>query len=383
MKRFVFMVLALMLSGCTISKEVPYDVIENGSIHIAMPNQAYGNALETLWKKQYPQYANVLSFVSKTEHEADAFRYDIEWVSDIQAVKLQDKAQKFKRSGYQVPKALRRKELVGTFTPIQATGYLFAYDDVQLRKFGIDPDALSSFEGMAKEGRGAYYYQHTVEEMLPLWSHGIEEEVPTIKMPIDEEKLTEAVSRFQSLYQEMGFVDNPWISTDEIFQTYAFALVAPQQMKQSEGYQKGTLHFAKMPSYQKQSCAPYAQTYGFMASSTNEEKEIIQCFMDMVRSKQGIQAFLDTGEDVAVIDQEDLGDFSIFDARRKEMITAMNDSVLWNVSHIKEKPSIQMKALLQQEDMTSILQNGICAKKSASAIQAEMNKTLINWIKQQ
>ena len=382
MKRIGILLLIVIFTGCTSEKKLD-EVIQKGSVHISLPNEAYADALETLWNTTYPQYQGILEFDVKPANELVAFQADIEWVSDTQAMNKAYLAHEFDAGGYQIPEALSREALKDIFTPIQASGYLFAYDEQKLHKFAMDTSSLKTFENIAKKGKGAYFYRHTLEEMLPLWTHGIQDDLHTMDRPMNEKEMIQAISSFQALYQEMGFVDDPWITPDKIFDTYAFALVDPQSMKQSDKYQNGTLHFTSMPTYQKQSCAPYAQTYGFIASSDCPYTDIIQSFMDMVRSQQGLQAFLDTEQDIAVIEKADIADFHIYDARRKEMILAMNDSALWNLTVIKEKPGISIKVLFEQEDMTSILQNGICAKKSAEAIQQEMSNTLINWIKKQ
>ena len=65
------------------------------------------------------------------------------------------------------------------------------------------------------------------------------------------------------------------------------------------------------------------------------------------------------------------------------MIIAMNDSQMWDISVLKDKPSIRYKDLYEKTEMVSILQNGIVADKSAKQIQKEIHDHVIEWISKQ
>ena len=56
---------------------------------------------------------------------------------------------------------------------------------------------------------------------------------------------------------------------------------------------------------------------------------------------------------------------------------------MWDISVLKDKPSIRYKDLYEKTEMVSILQNGIVADKSAKQIQKEIYDHVIEWISKQ
>lgn len=380
MKRVCLCLCAVFLSSCSLSgKELPA-TWQPGEISVALPNEGYAKGLSQLWAIRYPQYKDALRFEVTDDSSGEAFTDDIEWIDDASAMKRLKQAFKFTQEGYAVPKQLKRKQLAGYFQPIQAKGYLFAYDEYQLEKLGMQTEELHSFEEISKKGKGSYYYVHANELMLPLWI-GTLSSKHTQKQPFETASLQSAIASFQSLYQTMSLNDEILLDMAQFNQRYAFGLVNPQLFIESKAYQEGKLHFAKMPTYEGESLSPLAQVYGFMADQSCAYPEIIQAFMEMVRSKEGLQVFLDTKENIAVIRTEDLSAFTVFDARRKEMIRAVNDSMLWDLTSIKDRPEIDMKSIYALGEPMSILQNGICAGKSSEQIAEELNTTIAAWLK--
>ena len=64
-----------------------------------------------------------------------------------------------------------------------------------------------------------------------------------------------------------------------------------------------------MPSLDEQGYSPYADTYGFMVNKDCPYPNCAKAFMNMVRSKAGIQAYLDHNDGVVLLQKEDISDW--------------------------------------------------------------------------
>lgn len=383
MKKISLCLMAFLLCGCQfLQKPIPKELEENAVLHISIENKAYAKALETLWKQQYPTHAAALKFEIEPYHFQQKFSTDIAWVKDSDALlKLPYAAKLEQKQGYKVPKQLEREELHGIYQPIMAKGYLFAYEETALKEAEISVKELESFEKLQEKGKGHYQYSHKQEELLPLWISNLSWKDTMLEHLFQESEFLTAIENFQELYHAMSLNDEIRYS-DVLQEGYAFGIVDPLQEQSQEAYQKGSLHFQKLPTWKKQELAPFADTYGFMVKKDCAYPQTAAAFLEMVRSFDGLQAFLDTSEDIPLLVTSDIPAFTIFDARKKEMIEAMNASRLYPVESIVEKPSVRYSDLLSQ-DLASMMQNGICANKKAELLQKEMQKQKVQWIKRQ
>lgn len=380
MKKLIwFLMLCLLLSSCSLSKESTIELEKNASLTIEVSNLAYGKALISLWKTKYPQQKDAIKIVEAQDSFHQQFYYDIEWVNDGDALSKRPYALAFDiTSEYEVPSSLKRATLKEYFQPIQAEGMLYVYAQPMLETFSLQKEDLSDFAMFHQPHM--YYYHHGAKQLLPLWLSRYEPNQPTSLEDIflDDEFLT-CIQDMKALYEKLQLEDDPYHTSTFFREGYMSGLLPSKEIPKQPYYASQQLHIQSMPSYQDEDNAPFVDTYGFMINKDCPYPNCAKAFMNMVRSKEGLQAYLDYGDGVAILKEEDIQHVHIFDSLKKEMIAAMNHSRLWNMGVIKEKPSIHYKDLYLKTDIVSIMQNGIVAKKSAKTIQKEIHAYSKAW----
>ena len=354
--------------------------LEKGaSLEVEVENQAYGKALVSLWEKLYPNQKDAIHIVSPKKSFHQQFYHDIEWVNDCDALSKKAYALAFDiTKDYDIPSHLKRSSLQDYFQPIEGRGMLFVYAKPMLEAYAIEEEDITDFTHYHTPHM--YYYSHYADQILPLW---LNDYYPDSNTSIDdlfmEDAFLDSIQQMKNLYHELQLEDDPYHTTTFFTQGYLSGLLPSEDIKKQPYYASQQLHIKKMPSSKEKGYSPFVDTYGFMVHKDCPYPNCAKAFMNMVRSKEGIQAYLDHSDGVLLLNAEDISDFHIYDALNKEMISAMNESSLWDMGTIKEKPSIHYKDLYLNTDMVSILQNGIVADKSAKTIQKEIHAYSKTW----
>lgn len=381
MKKMVLILFGFLLTSCSLSSQQMPQLEENPVLTITLPSPSYALALRNLWNEQYPQQANALKFQIKESSFHQQFQTDIEWVKDSDAIYKREYAMHESYDDAYPFSHFQRKELEGYFQPVEAKGLLYSYSQPKLDTYHLLEEQLQDFSVMNQSHM--IYYSHAIDQVLPYWlSEYQHDETDTSQVFMDDTFLS-CIENMIAFYKEHDLEDDPYISKDFYASHYMSGLISTSNIQKHPLYQAQELHFLPMPSTDTQTFSPFADIYGFMVCNDCKYKESAKAFMNMVRSKKGIQAYLDAEDGVAVLDKDDIKDFSIYDSLRKEMIIAMNDSQMWDISVLKDKPSIRYKDLYEKTEMVSILQNGIVADKSGKQIQKEIHDHVIEWISKQ
>ena len=369
----------MTLSSCTLSKDASVELEKHASLQVEVSNKAYGKALVSLWNTLYPEQKDAIHIVSPDNCFHQQFYHDIEWVNDCDALSKRTYALAFDiTSAYDVPSSLKRTSLEDYFQPIEGKGMLFVYAQPMLDTYSIKEDEISDF--MNYRNPHMYYYNHYADQILPLWlSHYDPDSGVSMEDIFMEDAFLDCIQQMKDFYHEHQLEDDPYHATNFFTQGYFSGLFPSQEIKKQPYYASQQLHIKPMPSLDEQGYSPYADTYGFMVNKDCPYPNCAKAFMNMVRSKAGIQAYLDHNDGVVLLQKEDISDFHIYDALNKEMIQAMNGSRLWSMGAIKEKPSIHYKDLYLKTNIVSILQNGIVANKSAKTIQKEIHAYSKAW----
>lgn len=381
MKKMTLVLMSFLLISCSVSANQAETMEQDPTLHIVLPDASYGKALTRLWDETYPEQKGALHIEVKTEGFHQQFASDIAWVSDCDAIYKKAYAQEFELlDTYPIPQHQLRTKLEGYFQPVEGKGYLYSYVASRLSNYDIQEDQMNDVANYQK--RGMIFYDHSTNIVLPLWLAGYTHTyVDKDHVFLDEEFLN-CIENMKMFYKVHQLEDDPGLHND-IYRNYLSGLVFSKGISSHPLYQSQQLHFISMPQEKDEFYAPIVDIYGFMVSKDCVYPRSAQAFLELVRSRAGIQAFLDSTDGIAIIQAEDLSDFSIYDSLRKEMICAMNDSVLWDVSTIAEKPSVRYKDLYEKTDMVSILQNGIVAGKTAEQIQKEIHAHVEEWIRKQ
>ena len=381
MKKFSLILMSLLLTSCSLSSYETRNLEQNPVLTISLPSPSYALALRNLWNRTYPECADALKFKVTENEFHQQFQSDIEWVKDSDAIYKKHYAMQIDIINEYPVDQLEREELAGYFQPIEAHGLLYSYSQPKVDDYDLDLQQLQNFETYQK--KHSIYYSHTIEQVLPYWLSNYHHEETVMDEVFMDDEFLSCIENMKQFYKEYALEDDPYIQENFYDMDYMSGLISTDDIQKQRLYKDQLLHFIGMPQSENQQFYPMADVYGFMVSDDCNYKNSAKAFMDLVRSKEGIQAYLGAEEGIAVLDQEDIDDFFIYDSLRKEMIVAMNGSKLWDLSVICDKPSVRYKDLYKKTDMVSILQNGIVADKSAREIQQEIHEHVADWIRKQ
>lgn len=383
MKKLVLVVWSLLLCACSNASKKEITAIEkDAQLLIQVEQQAYADKLQDLWEQCYPKQKDVLRFIVQPYYFTQDIQQDIIWTNDIDATFLKDKLMEIKKVSYtyDVPNSLHREELTDFYTPVIGEGLVFCYRKDLLEDNKLSEEDLTSFEQMAKN-HVRYYHNHMGEYVYPFFAKLLPKETVPFENLFPKEQMIKQLQAYKELNAKLDMPDD-LIQQKDFYNTddYLCGLLSTKfQYEKRSAYQNGNLHFMAMPSWQEETMAPPFTTFGFAVSKGCKYPNTARQFLAMVRSKKGIQALLDANMKVPLLRSEDVKDFYIYDHAKKELIEAVNTTQLYNLEMVKENPGITMEMLINQSDFTSILQNYICSKDSATKVYKELIKDLRTW----
>lgn len=381
MKKILLCILCFGLFGCqSTTKVASKDLEKNEQITIVVTDKEYGNVLKNLWDKKYPEQKDAIIFNVQAYYFSQEIRGDIVWTNDIDAPYILDHFANIESLAleYEIPKHLQRKELADYYVPILGEGTIFAYDEEALLKKQNNVEQLSSFEEMRKNNI-PYYHNHLEDYIYPFLSSLIPKDgVVSINSIFQGKQVEENLKMYKEFYQASKLQDDLIYQRNFYEHGYPSGLLSTKfAYEKSDAYKKGNLHFMKMPSWNKTELHPPFVTSGFAVNKNCKAINLARAFLEMVRSKEGIQVALDANIKVPVIKSEDILDFKIYNRNYKELIEATDGSQLYNQSVIKENPAITLEDIFNKSDITSTIQNYICSNENAFQVQ----KKLINSTK--
>ena len=282
---------------------LPVQAIEQDArLHIYCPHLAYRNKLLKLWKKTYPEAKDALVFVLEKKNA------DLCWLSSMELAKEETKYQDIKQSyGYDPPKQIVQPKM----TPVSVVGYVFFYREKTLDASNV----FSSFENIfAHQLR--YYHNHTPPYIAPFF----------LSKEREEDNLHAYIHRYQSLLLE-GDIQDDMFHKAQAYVTYDCGLYPSWQSIKN---QPSDLHFSTMPTYQHEQLYLPCILYGFCVKKKSSFPKATTAFLNLVRSQEGLQAWLDDGKGLAFVKKDDVKDFYVYEHAKKEMMIAFNQALLFD-----------------------------------------------------
>lgn len=393
MKKGLCFLCGCLLCGCSFATHLPegiqrtknqYAIEKNGSLSVIVDNKDYAALLETLWKKKYPQAANVLHIqVSTTAAIQEA---DVVWCSDKEA--LYHKEEAYTLSGFEDaleipwPASLQRKANKDSFVPIAGSGLLYMWNADTLHKAGKSYDTIQTFEQLQGIDK-AYYQNRKAAYSYPFFFDGTNPRQVSLTGVLKETHFQAHLHRFRSFnttlalsddtldttpfYEDGGYVSGLWQNDDTSYRS-------------STAYQAGHLHVAPMPSYEKEDLHPYLKVYGFIANKNTKSPNALYAFLQLARSRKAICGMLETTSLIPLVEADKVERLGLYDTVMKETLTAMNASVYKDDTRIEEKPSICVSDLYEQSDLLSMIQNSLYRKEKDAVLVKEMAPMIRRWI---
>lgn len=365
---FCLMLSVLFLCSCQSSDLLHESKFEGGTLSVYIPNEQYKKSLQVVWEETYPQYKDQLHFVD------EATKADIQYVMDEDVVTTKDNYLNMEDMTYemQIPDLQKSNAIKDVFLPIQGEGMIFAYNKQRMDSYQVSDRQLQQFEKLV-EIPDAYYHNHTYDYIYPFIFKNKTDVSNTTYDGVCEE-ITEHITAYLSWYQTMQISDN-MLDQTTFFNKYLCGLLSSSSdYQQSAVFKKGDLHFTTMPSWNGEPLHPYITMYGFVIAKTTSVPNMAKGFLSMTRSKEGMQAFLDSNVGMPILMKEDIPQFTIYEHDKKEIIIAMNESQCKDLRVVDDVDHQTVFQRFLHSMTTSIIQN---ATKQEQDIEV-MKMNLIN-----
>lgn len=399
MKKLIGLLCVLLVSGCSLAakedtrtEKFKTDIEDGAVLTITLPDASYGKALRKLWNTTYPNHAHALHIQVEPYAFSQHIKGDIAWTNDRNVYFQQDEAMDIQDIIEDVempwPQHLERKENQNLFMPVSGQGLIFAINTYNAEKRGIPLSDFEEMETLEEYERQGYYQNRLPDYVYPLLFQDydvLEEGSVSQNDLLESEAFKEQLHQYRTLQDTMFLVDDP-VEKDTFYldDHYLCGLVENDgAYENTEEYQNGHLRFSTMPEYNGEPLSPLLDTYGFIVNKNTRYPNAVKAFLHMVRSREGILHLLDRTHLYPLVRKEDIEDLQIFDANKKQILEAMNDSRLRSNTYIQEKPSIAVDTLFQKSDFYSILQNSLYTKDPDDVVIKRMVKDMNQWIYRQ
>lgn len=392
MKRLLIAMCVVLLQGCSFAtarstdvhlEKGRYEVEQDARLQIVLPDTDYAKTLQNLWNTTYPAHKNALQF----REQGSLTNSDLAWMSDTDV--LYEETQAYSLAGldanvdYPWPSAFEQEAWKDRFFPVSGSGYLFVYNEKTAASRGWKENDITKFEQL-KGIHNAYYQNRSLEYVLPFFfaSEDDQDAVVPMKEVIASSQFLERLHRYRSFYKELELSDGT-LNDVPFYEDggYVSGLIPNDgAYRKSLAYTSLHLHFASMPKYQGYSLHPILDVYGFMVNANTRYPNAAHAFLQLIRSKEGIQTMLEHSNLLPLIRREDVEGLGIYDVCTKQILIAMNDSQLRNSSYIQEKPSIPLMDLYAHSNLLSLLQNSMYTKEKDSSVQKVLDNDIRHWI---
>lgn len=399
MKKLIGLLCVLLVSGCSLAakedtrtEKLKTDIEDGAVLTITLPDASYGKALQKLWNTTYPNHAHALHIQVEPYAFSQHIKGDIAWTNDRNVYFQQDEAMDIQDIIEDVempwPQHLERKENQNLFMPVSGQGLIFTINTYNAEKRGIPLSDFEEMETLEEYERQGYYQNRLPDYVYPLLFQDydvLEEGSVSQNDLLESEAFKEQLHQYRTLQDRMFLVDDP-VEKDTFYldDHYLCGLVENDgAYEKTEEYQNGHLRFTTMPEYNGEPLSPLLDTYGFIVNKNTRYPHAVKAFLHMVRSREGILHLLDHTHLYPLVRKEDIEDLQIFDANKKQILEAMNDSRLRSNTYIQEKPSIAVDTLFQKSDFYSILQNSLYTKDPDDVVIKRMVKDMNQWIYRQ
>ncbi|MDE6195395.1 MAG: extracellular solute-binding protein [Erysipelotrichaceae bacterium] len=354
MKKIIVSILCIFLFGCQStkqedqlsSKEVGqmYTIEDGSKLHIAVEDERYGEAIIALWNKVYPQHTNAVSYSVITAPQiyqkfidTRMFPYDLVWAKDTYLFSFASHGYEMEESFFQdlaigVPSHYYKQSPI-LYVPMRAEGMLFAYKKDQLQALGLEESVMESFENMfASKQEKMYFhtnYAYHVDTLLTS-SFSLFEDGKIAGF--DTKEFKKSLELYKELYQEGNLRDDN-IGMNDYFMNgeYISGLVGTWM-----SFEGQNLRFQKMPTYQGKQFTPIAHSYGYFINKDTLYPQAAKALLQLLRSQEGMQAYLETSNSFAVLEEKGIEQLTFQNDNQKEISYALQYSrpqQIWGQYH--------------------------------------------------
>ncbi|MEA5026948.1 MAG: extracellular solute-binding protein [Erysipelotrichaceae bacterium] len=438
-KTILVLLLLINLSGCGIFSScepkdgvVCYDnktdsyVLEDGAVlNVAVPNEAYGQALVSLWDTTYPDHAGVVTYTVLDDRSAVYYynnnNYDLIYISETELPMIMDQVQALDEHAvdssekYQVDKFA---QLINSeeyrFVPLTYNGFLFAYDETMLNDLGISltdsdndglPDSIDTWEEIFtritayNEGRltadFTSFFPLAFNEKYSFYgllTGGGWEMFSSLKADdpgFDTQAFRLSLNFIYDLGKYSWNLDAADDSSDYVFQyedvlanqSSPLTLIASWMYYQEyENINECNYRFAHMPSYGGNIMTPLVGIEGYAISSSTLYPGAANQLLTLIRSKAGLEMMLNSTDLIPIIALSDDLDITISDQNKYDMIKAYAYSIEEPLIALSADTTIRAWQLYYDCDWLSVIKQLYDHQITVSEAQQQIEQLASDWL---
>ncbi|MEA5017390.1 MAG: extracellular solute-binding protein [Erysipelotrichaceae bacterium] len=410
---------------CYQKKSKTYILENDARLIVAVSSEAMGEALVSMWNTYFPENEGVVRYEVLENRTALYYynnqRYDLIYINSTQIPMIMDKVATIDENTVKAIKPYtvdKFAELVNQenyiFTPLVYDGFLFAYDQTMLERLNISltddnndglPDSIDSWEkifsritayeqGTIKGNFKVFFplafnEKHSFYAMLTAGGWQMFDQLQAEKPGFDSIEFQRSLNFIYDL-GKYEWQQNTKLSSDELLFRYEEVLVkqtAPLTMISTwmyfDEYQQtngSDYHFAKMPSYNNNTLTPLVSIDGYAINTATSYPNAANQFIQLLRSKEGLQYMIDHTDLSLVINLEVNDDILISDNTRYEKIRAYAYSVEEPIIALANNSTVRAWQMYYEIDWLSIVKQLYDHEITVSEAQKSIIDMANDWL---
>lgn len=379
--KFLCVWMCLLLVGCSVqaNEEVKSFVIE-------VEQAAYGEALKQLWEERYPNQpleyvvANVNDQFRKVLQQ-EPIRVDFYLIEDTYVASMFEESMDLEVFLEEVEVGVPENYLQvfkrgkQSYLPMTTQGMVFAYNPKYYQA-----SEVQTFENLFKVGYpNAMYIYPDVLQLYPfLQLQGFQffkndrisvENFTSKQMLRMLQELKAVLGHFQ-VFQNSGYYDS-WFMHD----TYPAGFVSDQmQIREYQDHFNEELIITQIPSYRLYELQPLVYTTGYGVNQ-NSDPVLVQQMIELLRSYEGIQTYLQYHNHYVVVQEKDLNYFTYQSDLHKQFVYALSNGKMKVQSSYQNTPTFDF---LMKEDVQAVLKQLVMNEMTPNQAQIQ----LVNIVKE-
>lgn len=400
--------------ACYNKKESAFEIEEGAVLRIAVETEQFGDALVSLWNQYHPEYPDVIDYVIAEDYTRQYQQAtDLIFMNESEVSLLWNYLQPIhEENSEQIQKYMpeREKSLLNYkedyFIPMSYEGMLFAYNETLLEDIGVDltddnqdglVDAIDSWEKILLLSELWQNEDNKVDILFPFQSTERYSFYPFLtagdwqfcESNIAEQPGFDSEEFLSSLrfIEQLGQQD--WYINKEENNTYAYeqaldedtllTMIAPWMYYQNiEETQQVNYRFSHMPSYQGNILTPLTEIKGYILSKDCKYPSAANEVIRILRSKEGLQAYIDNTDSVPYIKTDDF----VIEDNKKEQIIAYAYSVSEPLIALKGNTAVRAWQMYYEIDWLSVMNRLMNREITTEVAQEEIVRLSSDWLDQ-
>lgn len=404
-KIILTLISCFILAGCSRTLEAKpeykdkFAIEKDANIVVSVRNDEYGKGLVEMFNKNYPKHAGKLSYVVRGEITLEEIRNpnsvypDLFMVRDAFVGSMIDKIEPFEidlhhnmEISYPLEYGEQTNSMFNYYIPMEFKGNLFVYNKSYLKDNDIDISVMKSFESIIdNKDKIKMYYNSDFNYMYPFLSgkYTMFENNNYKNHGMQSDELYDSLKDFKALYKDLKLIDEPIRMTDFLYNnSYQCGLLYDWlDIEKIEKETNQDLVITKMPTYKDNQLKTVSYSLGYVMSKDCKYPMMANEVMRMMRSKEGIQLYIDTNPTKVVnIDKKYLEEFNYTYKHYKEKVKAYNYTNVQSLIAVNGHVSKRAYDLIFELNLNVRFQEYLDGKIKLADLRKNIDEEYDKWI---